>query len=92
MAHSKSSPMMVLRFSRWHLSLAVVVVAWRGARSLSERIRRGFGEACAKGQRGRLRHWNAVARRDAGLGRAGVSHDRTFARDEADELGDALLH
>ena len=26
MAHSRSSPLMVLRFSRWHLSLASLVI------------------------------------------------------------------
>jgi hypothetical protein len=47
MAHSKSSPLMVLRFSRWHLSLALRKAPAQCQRR-GTRVRRG---ACGGGSR-----------------------------------------
>ena len=97
MAHSKSSPLMVLRFSRWHLSLALRDEAASrqrgGARPPGSR-------ACAWRPAGLLRHPGLLPSpgsrvrqvRRASCRPAAGCCAHALAGNEADELRHALLH
>ena len=52
MAHSRSSPLMVLRFSRWHLSLASLVIKlMNSGYALLDRLLGVLGDLRVRGQR-----------------------------------------